>query len=248
MKKTPKKTSDKVLLTVTKRTVFGKKLASLRREGKIPANIFGPEYKSQSVAVDTKSFVNAYKVAKETAVVYLSLEKEEVPVLISFVQLHPVHNLIVHVDFRKVDLKKKVEAKVPVKTTGVSKAVSQKGGILLHATESLTVEALPADMPQEIVVDISTLKEFGNEIKVADLPKSTTYDIKEPAAHVLVSVIEHKEESITPETTSATPEITTAVPLEGEVAASDATETAKKEGEKTPPPAQSGTKKTEEKK
>lgn len=242
------KNESNLTLSVTTRTLFGKKLKKLRKEGQIPANIFGADFKSLSVSVPLKDFTAIYKIAKETGVVYIKHDKEEIPVLIGGVQRHPVNDLILHVDFRKIDLKKKVEAQVPVKTTGVSEAVSQKAGVLLYGTQSLTVESLPKDIPHEIVVDISSIKELGQEIKVGDLPKSTSYEIKEPADRVVVSVVEHKEQSVTPETTSAAPEITTAAPLEGEAATTEGTPTPTKEGEKAQTAPQSDKKTPPEKK
>jgi large subunit ribosomal protein L25 len=119
----------KLILKVTKRDVFGKKLKKSRKEGKIPANIFGQGFESQAVFVDYKEFSKIFKIAKETGVVYLELSKEEIPVLIQNLQTHPINDQLLHVDFRKVDLTKKIETAVPVKTIGVSEAVTQKGGV-----------------------------------------------------------------------------------------------------------------------
>lgn len=213
MKKTT--STEKLVLNVVPRTVFGKKLKKMRHEGLIPANIFGPEFKSVSVSIQFKDFTKTYKTAKETGVVYVALDKAEIPVLIKQVQRHPVTDSILHVDFRKVDLKKKIQTEVPVKTTGVSEAVTQKAGVLLTLSETLLIEALPQDIPQAIEVDISSIKELGQEIKVSDLPKSEVYEIKTPVEKVVVSVVEHKEESITPETTAAAPEVIGEVPVEG---------------------------------
>lgn len=205
----------KLVLKVSPRTVFGKKLKKLRHEGVVPANVFGPEFKSVSVSIPFKDFAKTYKTAKETGIVYLALDKEEVPVLIKQVQRHPVTDAVLHVDFRKVDLKKKIQTEVPVKTVGVSEAVAQKAGVLLTLSETLLVEALPQDIPQAIEIDISSIKELGQEIKVADLKKSASYEIKTPVEKVVVSVVEHKEESVTPETTAAAPEVIGEVPVEG---------------------------------
>ena len=215
MTKAKTTSSEKLTLSITPRTVFGKKLRKMRHEGTVPANIFGPEFKSISVSVRFQDFVKAYKTAKETGIVYLKLDKEEIPVLIKQVQKHPVSDGILHVDFRKVYLKKKIQTEVPVKTVGTSEAVSQKGGVLLTLSETLLVEALPEDIPQQIEVDIASIKELGQEIKVSDLPKSGSYEIKTPLEKVVVSVVEHKEESVTPETTAAAPEVIGEVPAEG---------------------------------
>lgn len=230
---------NKIILEVKPREVFGKKLRKLRIEGLIPANVYGPEFKSRSITISFNDFIKTYKVAKETGVVHLTLGKEEIPVLIKNLQRHPVTEKILHVDFRKIDLAKKVTTEVPVKVIGASEAVSVKGGVLLTLSETLEVEALPSDIPHEIEVDIAKITEIGQEIKVGDLPKSAKYEIKTPADKVIVSVVAHKEESITPETTAVAPEvITEAKPEEGaEVAPVAAVEGAKPEEVKKPAPA-----------
>jgi large subunit ribosomal protein L25 len=199
----------KLTLKVTKRDVFGKKLKKSRKEGKLPANIFGQGFKSQAVFVDYKEFSRIFKIAKETGVVYLELSKEEIPVLIQNLQTHPINDQLLHVDFRKVDLTKKIETAVPVKTVGVSEAVAQKGGVLLTQADELKVEAQPEKIPHQIEIDLSVLKEINQEIKVADLPQNPDYKIIDPADKVIVSVVAHKEETVVPETTSAPPEIIT---------------------------------------
>ena len=229
-----KKVNEKINLEVTLRNVFGKKLRKLRHQGVIPGNIYGTNYKSTAVALPQKEFIKIYRQAKGTSVVYLKLEKDEIPVLIKNVQSHPVTNSILHVDFRKIDLTQKVVTEVPVTVICQSEAVSQKGGVLLTQTTKLSVEALPQDIPQTIEVDISVIKEIGQEIKVTDLVKSTKYIIKNEPTKVVVSVTAHKEESITPETTTVTPEvISEKAPAEGEVAPA-VTPEAGKETDKKP--------------
>lgn len=218
--------TQKLHLSVATRDQFGKKLRKVRHQGLIPANVFGPGFKSVAVSAQTKDFIKAYKIARETGVVYLDLAKEEVPVLIGHVQHHPVTHAIIHVDFRKIDLKQKIETSVPVKTINESPAIAQ-GGVLLTQNDHVLVEALPEEIPQAIEIDLSKLLEIGAEVKVKDLPASTTYVIKEEADKVLLSIIAHKEESVTPETTVATPEVLTEkegeVPVEGAATAEAAT-------------------------
>ncbi len=112
-----------------------------------------------------------------------------------------------------------METEVPVKAVGESEAVSQKGGVLLTQSHTVLIESLPEDIPHEIEVDISGIKEIGGEIKIADLAKSDKYTVKDDPEKVLISVIAHKEESLVAETTAAEVEITTEVPKEGEEAA-----------------------------
>ena len=224
--------SEKVALKVELRTIFGKKLNKVRKQGFVPGNIYGPDFKSQSISVLQKDLVKTYKKVGETGVVYLSLDKDNIPVLIKTLQEHPVSGFLLHVDFRKIDLSKKIETAVPVKTIGVSEAVTQKAGVLLVLSDTLLVEALPEDIPSHIEVDISAIKEIGQEIKVSDLKKSDKYEIKALAEKVVVSVIAHKEESIVPETAVAAPEIITEAVKEGE---EGAVAPAAVEGEKEKP-------------
>lgn len=218
----------KLTLVVQNRDVFGKKLKKLRREGTLPANVFGPDFKSISISANMKEFLKVYRTAHETGVVTLELDKKEIPTLIKHLQKHPVTDQILHVDFRKIDLSKKVLTDVPVTTVGTSEAVSIKGGVLLIQTNTLSVEALPNNIPTSIEVDISTIKEIGGEIKVADLKKSDKYEFKDEAEKVVVSVVAHKEESVTPDTVSTAPEVTTEK-VEGEAEGEAAPEPGKGE-------------------
>lgn len=233
---TSKKISDKLTLEAKLRELTGKKAKKLRKQGLVLANVFGPEFKSKAVSVNLKDFIKIYKQAKETGVVYLTVDKQEIPVLIKNVQAHPVSDAILHTDFRKIDLKKKIQTDVPIKVVGTSEAVSQKAGVLLIQSETLLVEALPQDIPQEIQIDISTIIDLGQEIKVANLKKAELYEVKTPEDKVIVSVVAHKEESVTPDTTTAAaPEVITEAVKEGEETTVDpASKTAKPEAKEKP--------------
>lgn len=200
---------NKLILKTEPRTIFGRKLKKLRSVGVIPANIYGQNFPSQAISVNFKDFLKVYKIAKETGIVYLDLSGKNLPVLIKNIQRDPINNQILHIDFRKIDLEKKIQTEVPIKIIGVSKAVKELGGVLLTQSESLLIEAFPQNIPSAIEVDISSLNDINQEIKVADLPKADTFEIKSPQDKVIVSVIAHKEESIKPETTSVTPEVIT---------------------------------------
>lgn len=209
MSPTKAKKEDKLSLAAQKRTVTGKQVRKLRREGLIPANIYGPGFDSQAVSVTQKEFLHTFKTAHETGVVHLVVDKDTYPTLIRNVQKHPVSRDIIHVDFRKIDLTKKIEAQVPVVTTGKSIAVDAKGGVLLTQLHELTVEALPNDIPDTIEIDISVLQEIGDEIKVSDIKIEKGYVIKDEPEKVILSVTAHKEESIEPETSAVETEVIT---------------------------------------
>lgn len=236
--------TDKVSLKIELRTVFGKKLNKVRKQGLAPANIYGPDFKSKAISVVYKDLIKTYRIVGKTGVVYLSLDKESIPVLITSVQKHPLTRSFIHVDFRKIDLSKKIEASVPVVSVGVSEAVSQKGGVLLIQSDTLLIEALPESIPHEIEVDISIIKEIGQEIKVSDLKKSDKYEIKTHGDKVIIEVVAHKEESIVPETAVAAPEILTEAKEGEEAPATEGEEKKPASAEK----ASAGKEKTDEKK
>ncbi|MCL4360482.1 50S ribosomal protein L25 [Patescibacteria group bacterium] len=152
------------------RTVCGRKVRQLRREGAIPGTVYGKKIKSVSVTVTHDAFVKTYADTGETGLVTLTLGTEERPVLIHNVQRNVLNGDVLHVEFYQVDLKEKVRANVPIAFTGASPAVAQKTGVLLTILDELEVEALPAALPEHIAVDVSKLSEVGQELKVSDIP------------------------------------------------------------------------------
>lgn len=243
-----KQTVDKLMLEVKKRDVFGKKLKAVRKQGHLPANIFGEDIPSQSIIASTRDFVKIFKKAGETQIVTLKLDDQEIPVLVKKVQKHPLSRLLLHVDFRKVDLKKKIETEVPIKLIGVSDAIIQNKGVLLTLAESVMVEALPNAIPSAIEIDITTLKELNDEIKVKDLKTNPNYVFKDEPDKVIVRISAHKEESIetqvvAPETVEVTTE------KKEETAPEEATkgEKAEKSEKPTGKPVKEETKKEEKK-
>ncbi|MFQ5452214.1 MAG: 50S ribosomal protein L25 [Candidatus Paceibacterota bacterium] len=192
-KKSQKQTSE-FLLLVDKRDILGKKVRKLRNDGLIPANIYGEAHKSQAISLKNLDFLKTYRKTGETQVIHLKLGNNDIPVLIHNVQLHPVTDNVLHIDFRRVDLTKKTQTEVPLKTTGEAQAIVSKTGDLLHLAESVLVEALPTDIPSEIEVDISGLKAPGDEIKISDLPVPNKVSIIDETDKVVVKIVEHKEE------------------------------------------------------
>lgn len=228
---------EKMVLAAQLRTVFGKKNKNLRKQGLLPANIYGTNFPSQAISVNYVDFKRTYKQVGETGIVYIKTEKDEVPTLVTSLQRDPLESLVLHVDFRKVDLNIKIEAEVPLTFVGVAPAANA-GGVILTQTDKVTVEALPQNIPHNIEVDLSVLTEIGNEIKVGQIPLNELYVVKTDAEKVVVSVTAHKEESVIAETTAAAaPEVLTAKPdAEGDGAAtgeaSQAPEATKKEAKK----------------
>lgn len=163
--------AEKITLKVDPRTLTGRKVKLLRRQGLVPANIFGTKTKSTAVEVKADQFMKTFRQAGETNLVYLTVgdEKDARPVLISSVQLHPVTDVPLHVDFHQVDLKQKVTANIPVELVGESPAVEDLGGVLVQLVNEIEVEALPTDLPEKFEIDLSALKAIGDAIAIKDL-------------------------------------------------------------------------------
>src|SRR3989338_1991462 len=193
-----KKGSEKILLQVEKRDIVGKKIVNLRKEGILPANVYGKDFPSQAISLNAHDFLKTFKQAGETQVIYISLDKKELPVMIHNLQIHPVTGMPLHADLRKIDLTKKIEANVPVKFINESPAVHQNKCDLLAPLDELTVEALTDAIPQVIEIDIAGLKEVNDEIRVKDLPVVADYIVKTDAEATIVKIAEHKEEELAP--------------------------------------------------
>jgi len=159
-------------LKAKKRTLLGRKVKKLRKEGLIPANVYGKKVKSEAIEVEEKEFTEVFTKAGETAIVNLVLDGKDHPVLIHLVQHDPVTRFPLHIDFFQVDLKEKVTAKVPLVIVGESPAVKDKIGVLLHILSEVEIEALPADLLEKIEVDVSSLSAVDQLIKVGELKVS----------------------------------------------------------------------------
>jgi large subunit ribosomal protein L25 len=160
----------KVQLSVAPREVLGKKVKRLRREGVIPANVYGFAQDSIAIQVPQDELVHVLRTAGRNDIVYLRLDGDEPrPTFIRQVQRNPVSDAIVHVDFYQISLKKKVRMDVGVTLVGTAPAEQTHGGTLLHSLDRISVEGLPMDIPSVIEVDVSGLTEIDQAIHVGEL-------------------------------------------------------------------------------
>lgn len=191
-----------LFLKASLRKIFGKKNEILRKQGMIPAVVYGPNTEPISLEVKEKDFFDIYKKAGETDLINLLIEsdnkevKKEVMIQdVSYHYLYP--NKIIHIDFYEVPLDKPITVYVPLHLENESPAV-KKGGILVKSMDELMIEALPKDVPHKIVVDISSLEEFGQSIYVKDLklPENikVMIDINTPVVTVTAPLTEEELE------------------------------------------------------
>ena len=161
---------EQIPLVAQKRTVLGRKVKTIRKEGFIPAHVYGKKIETIHVQVKGADFRKVFEQAGETGIVDLQIDGAKHPALIRNVQVHPVTDEPLHIDFYQVNLAEKVKVNVPVEVTGEAPAEQKKIGLLLTPTSEIEVEALPADIPEIIEVDVSKLENIGDEIRVKDLP------------------------------------------------------------------------------
>lgn len=158
-----------ISLEAQERKTTGHGLEALRSAGQVPAITYGHGEKSASIQVKLDELERVYSEAGTAAVIELTIGKETKNVVIYEVQRDPVTGTILHADFYQVRMDEKIKTEVPVKFKGKSAAVKDLGGILVKAVNHLEVEALPKDLPREIIVDLSTLKTFDDHVALADL-------------------------------------------------------------------------------
>ena len=209
---------EKIVLKAKTRKDIGRKVKLLRKAGILPANIYGKKIKSESIQIDLKEFLNIYKEVGDTKLFYIN----ERPVLVANIQKDPVSDSLLHVDFHQVDLKEKVEAKVPVELIGESPAEKQSIGTVVQYLNEIEVEALPTDLPEKFEIDISTLSEVDQMVHVKDLRyDKSKIEFKTDLEEILVKVEPpQKEEVVAPAPAEVPAEGETPV-AEGEVPATE---------------------------
>lgn len=157
-------------LNVSTRQETGKRIKKRRKEGYIPAVIYGSGSKPMNLEMEYLQFSKIFKKAGETSLINLIIDKQSpVKVLVHDIQIEPLSQSYLHVDFYQVDMNKAITAEIPLKFSGQSEAVKSQGGTLVKNYSSVEVECLPDKLVSEIIVDISLLKTFDDVIKIKDI-------------------------------------------------------------------------------
>jgi large subunit ribosomal protein L25 len=181
-----------ITLKVQSREVPTKTLKTKRKQGKIPAEMYGHKHENQHLFVDEIALSKALAVAGESSLIDLIInDGKPVKVLIHDVQKNPLTDRISHVDFYQVDMKHALTVTVPLIFTGESKAVKELEGTLIKNLNEIEISCLPDDLIHQIEVDISSLKTFDDIIKVGDLKIPKTITIKADLENVVASVVPH---------------------------------------------------------
>jgi len=203
-------TKEKHQLNAQIRTLLGRKVKQLRNQGLLPATIYGKGLDSISIQMNSIEAEKIFSEAGESGLVELIVdEKEKLPILFRNPQYHPIEGNLIHIDCYKVNLKEKISAMVPVEFIGESQAVKD-GNTLVTVTDEVEVEALPADLPESIEVDLVVLENIESVVTVADLKVDRSkVEILTDAEQLIAKVEEPRAEEepvveLTPEDVEAT--------------------------------------------
>jgi large subunit ribosomal protein L25 len=218
-------------LNVEKRTVLGKQVRKLRREGILPGNVYGHGLPSIAIQMKTTEFQDIYKQVGETGLIDVMVGSERHPSLVKNLQMEYPLRIPLHVDFYEVNLKEKVKTMVPLTFVGEPQAVAEKLGVLLQPMSEVEVEALPEELPEQIEVNVERLAAVDDSILVSDLKVPAEVTILTDAAQTVAKIAEpvQAEPEPEPETTEEGAAAEGGTPTEGGAPEGEGAEGAKEE-------------------
>ncbi len=195
---------EKVIIQAEKRAVTGKKVKVLRREGKLPAVIYGHGIDPISIALDSRDASRTMAKTSSSTLVTIELDGKQYPTLVREKQLDFIRNSLIHVDFLSVSMTEKITASVGVQVIGESPVVKEFGAILVTGLTEIEVECLAADLPENFTVDVSTLTEISSGIYVRDVATLENVEILSDLDDMIVvatapAVEEEEEEEVVDE-------------------------------------------------
>jgi large subunit ribosomal protein L25 len=169
-------------------------LDTLRKGGELPAVFYGAGKASTPISVSNIEFKKVWRQAGESSAIVVKTPDGDVDVLIHEVQVDPVRDEPIHIDFLAIDMTKKIKVKVPLEFVGVSAAVKSGAGNLVKVLYEIEIEALPKDLPHNLEVDISKLATLEDNITVADIKLPAGVEVITAGTDVVASVVEQVEE------------------------------------------------------
>lgn len=169
---------------------------TLRKEGFVPAELYGHKENNIHIAVPEKDFSRAYKEAGESTVLNLAISGKKYPVLVHDVQKDYMSGRPRHVDFYIVSANEKISVSVPLSFEGEAPALKSAGAVLTKSMQEIEVEALPANLPHDIKVSLASLAAVGDAIRVKDIKAPKGVEFVADAESVIVSVGEAAREEV----------------------------------------------------
>ena len=182
--------AERVTIKAAPRTVLGKQVRQLRRQGRLPGNVYGRGLESRAVDVDARDFARTIKSAGLRAMIELEIEGEKSPryVILRRLERRGGTGDPIHIDFFQVDPNKPIQANVPLRFVGEAPAVRDLAGTLLPSLDIVAVRCLPLAIPDNIEVDISGLNSFDLSLTVGDVVAPEGVEILTDPAIVIATV------------------------------------------------------------
>ncbi|MBN1311254.1 MAG: 50S ribosomal protein L25 [Anaerolineae bacterium] len=216
--------TENITLEASVREVVGKHVRHYRRQGQIPATVYGPGFSPMNLFIGEPDLRRALAKAGGTQLIELQLGKETITTLAREVQRHPIRGDLLHVDFYRVAMDRVIRAEIPVVLAEESAAVASREAIAIQHLNSIEIETLPGNLPPHIEVDMSQINAVGEQVTVGDLKLPSTIRIITPLDEVVVRLdyAETMEEEVKEgeeleiASVSAEPEVITARKEEGE--------------------------------
>ncbi|MFN7036615.1 MAG: 50S ribosomal protein L25 [Bellilinea sp.] len=179
---------EKLVIQATRRTVTGKKVGALRRDGKLPGIIYGYQTESTPILMELRDASRVLAHASSSQLITINLDGKEFATLVREKQRDFIKGTLLHVDFQVVSLTEKIRTNVGIELSGVSPAVKDYNGVIVQELDVVEVEALPQELPDKFVVDISGLLKIGDAIYVRDLSVPASVEILNDPNDVIVIV------------------------------------------------------------
>ncbi len=202
---------EKSIIEAVKREITGKKVGTLRREGKLPGVIYGHHFETQAILMDLKSATKVLNTATSSSIVTIVLDGKEHAALVRERQRDYIRNQFIHVDFQAVSQTERIRTKVGIAFSGIAPAVKDFNGVVVEGLDAIEVEALPKDLPERFIVDISGLANIGDAVHVSDIsvPEAVTVltPIEEMVVLITAPAAEEVEEAPVVEAEGAEPEV-----------------------------------------
>ena len=199
------------LLEATVRTTIGKNEARrTRREGKVPATVYGASSAggsrdAVSISVEPKALLKIlHSEAGANTLISLKLDGADTKVLVKDFQLDPVTHQVLHADFYRVAMDRMIEVTIPILIKGEPKGVKLQGGILEFVRREIQIECLPSDIPEHVDVDVTELM-VGQGIRLREVATNPKWQLLTDGDAMLVHVILAKAEEAAAATVEATP-------------------------------------------
>jgi large subunit ribosomal protein L25 len=160
---------EEVILKASRRNVLGKQVKAIRREGRLPAVIYGHHIDPISIELDLRDASKSLTGLAPSALVTVDVEGNSHKALVREKQRNKITGILLHVDFLAVSMKEKLRSQVYMEIVGISPAIKDFSGVLVTGSDEVEVECLPQDLPERIMVDVSGLLKIGDGIYVRDL-------------------------------------------------------------------------------